>query len=183
MIYLVGGAPRAGKSILGQRISAKLNVGWVSTDLLMALLRVKNDPAVKMEWNAAPTAITANAEWFSPYLERFIWGVSSLADIYVIEGVGFLPAQVLQLSSRYQICAVFLGCSSMTLERLDQFPGRSPGYSLLPEEMRRQIVEDVPHWSTFIQQEAERYGYPYLDMVGHFPDRLHAAEEVLAPGV
>ena len=64
MIYLVGGAPRAGKSILGQRISTKLQVGWVSTDLLLELLRVKKDEGVKREWNAAPKAITANAEWF-----------------------------------------------------------------------------------------------------------------------
>ena len=34
MIYFVGGAPRVGKSILGRRLSAKLKVGWVSTDLL-----------------------------------------------------------------------------------------------------------------------------------------------------
>jgi len=40
MIYLIGGAPRAGKSILGQRLCATLKVGWVSTDLLMELLRV-----------------------------------------------------------------------------------------------------------------------------------------------
>ena len=35
MIYLIGGAPRAGKSILCQQIAAKLRVGWISTDLLM----------------------------------------------------------------------------------------------------------------------------------------------------
>src|SRR6266511_3191740 len=56
MIYLVGGAPRAGKSILAQQISTKLQVGWVSTDLLLDLLRVKKDEGVKREWNAAPEA-------------------------------------------------------------------------------------------------------------------------------
>ena len=179
MIYLVGGAPRVGKSILGQRVSATLNAGWVSTDVLMQLLRVKNEAGIKVEWNATPSAITATAEWFFPYLERFIWGVSSLADKYVIEGVDFLPAQVAQLAPQYQLRAVFLGCSSMTLERLDQFPGRSHGYSLLPEEVRRQIVQDVPHWSDFIRQEAERFGYAYVDMVSQFPERLRAAEAIL----
>jgi hypothetical protein len=149
----------------------------------MQLLSVKNEPGIKVEWNAAPAAITANAEWFFPYLERFIWGVSSLADNYVIEGVDFLPAQVVQLSPQYQIRAVFLGCSSMTLERLNQFPGRSRGYSRLPEAVRRQIVQDVPLWSEFIRQEAERFGYPYVDMVSHFPERLRAAEAVLTTGV
>ena len=127
MMYLVGGAPRAGKTILAQRLSRTLQVGWVSTDLLMELLRVTNPVGIKMEWNAAPAAITANAEWFFPYLERFVWGVTSLADQYVIEGVDFLPAQVAQLATQYPIRAVFLGCSRMTLERFDRFPGRSQG--------------------------------------------------------
>jgi hypothetical protein len=183
MLYLVGGAPRAGKTILSQRVSANLKVGWVSTDVLMQMLMVKNEVGIKAEWNAAPAAITANAEWFFPYLERFIWGISSLADNYVIEGVDFLPAQIVQLSAEYQIRAVFLGCSTMTLDRLDRFPGRSHGYSHLPEEARQQIVQDVPQWSAVIRQEAERFGYPYIDMVSQFPERLHAAEALLTSDV
>jgi hypothetical protein len=148
----------------------------------MELLRVANAAGRKMKWDAVPEAITANAEWFFPYLERFVWGVSSLAGHYVIEGVDFLPAQVAQLSARYPIRAVFLGCSRLTLEGLTQFPGRSPGYGSLPEAQRRQIVEDVPRWSAFIRQEADRFGYTYVDMVGDFPQRLAEAEMVLTTG-
>jgi hypothetical protein len=182
MIYLVGGAPRAGKSILSQRISAKLKIGWISTDLLMELLRVKNDEGVIVEWNAAPEAVAAAAEWFFPYLERFAWGVSSLAESYVIEGVNFLPAQVALLAAQYPIRAVFLGRSKMTLEQFDQFPGRSRGYAGLPEAMRRQIVQDVPLWSEFVRQEAECFGYPYVDMSDDFPLRLSEAEATLTTG-
>lgn len=178
MIYFVGGAPRAGKSLLAQRLCATLKAGWISTDLLMELLRVANAAGHKMQWDATPEAITTDAEWFFPYLERFVWGVNALADHYVIEGVDFLPAQVAQLSTQYQIRAVFLGCSHLTLENLNQYAGRS-GYSHLPEALRRQIVEDVPRWSTFIQQEAERFGYAYVDMVSDFPQRLAEAEMVL----
>ncbi len=183
MMYFVGGAPRAGKTILGQRLVTTLNAGWVSTDLLLELLRMTNPVGIKREWNAAPAAITANADWFFPYLERFVWGVTSLADQYVIEGVDFLPAQVAQLAPQYPIRAVFLGCSRMTLERFDQFPGRSPGYGGLPEARRRQIVQDVPRWSAFIQQEAERFGYAYVDMGSDFFRRLDEAEMVLTTRV
>src|SRR5579872_5925747 len=183
MIYLIGGAPRAGKTILGQRLCATLKVGWVSTDLLMELLRVANAAGRKMKWDAAPEAITAAAEWFFPYLERFLWGVSSFADHYVIEGVDFLPAQVAQLSTQYPIRTVFLGCSRMTLEGLAQFPGRSQGYVNLPEARRRQIVEDVPRWSAFIRQEADRFGYAYVDTASDFFQRLAEAESVLTTGV
>jgi hypothetical protein len=183
MIYMIGGAPRAGKSILGQQVSAKLKVGWISTDLLMELLRVKNVEGIKAEWNAAPAAITKNAEWFFPCLERFIWGVNSLAEDYMIEGVDFLPAQVSQLSKNYPIRSVFIGCSEMTLERFDQFPGRSPGYAFLPEERRRQIVHDVPRWSEFIRQEAKRLDHPYIDMIGDFSSRLLEAEAMLTTDI
>ena len=64
----------------------------------------------------------------------------------------------------------------MALEDFTQFPGRSKGYATLPEAHRRQIVEDVPHWSAFIRQEAERLGYPYVDMVGDFSQHLTKAE-------
>jgi hypothetical protein len=148
----------------------------------MELLRVANAPGRKMKWDAAPGAITVNAEWFFPYLERFIWGVSSFTDDYVIEGVDFLPAQVAQLSTQYPIRAVFLGCSRLTLEDFTHFPGRSKGYVNLPEAQRRQMVEDVPRWSAFIRQEAERFGYTYVDMVGDFSQSLAEAELVLTTG-
>ena len=148
MIYLIGGAPRAGKTILAQRLSSKLHVGWISTDLLLTLLGMTKVEGIKTEWNAAPEAVTASAEWFFPYLERFIWGISSMAEQYVIEGVDFLPGQVAQLALQYQLRSVFLGCSSMTLESLDQFPGhldarsiRLPPLSVAPLEDNRICVE------------------------------------------
>ena len=179
MIYLIGGAPRAGKSILAQQVAAHLRIGWISTDLLMELLRVKKEEGVKVQWNATPESITAQAEWFFPYLERFAWGVASLAEHYLIEGVDFLPTQIRQLSAQYEIRALFLGCSGMTLEHLDRFPGRSPGYSYLPEEMRRQIAVDVPLWSEWIRHQAEELDYPYIDTAGDFSARLSQAESTL----
>ena len=179
MIYLIGGAPRAGKSILTQQFAAKQRIGWISTDLLMELLRVNNKPGIKSEWNGTPEAIVAAADWFFPFLERFVWGASSLAEDYAIEGVDFLPAQVAQLASRYQIRCVFLGCSQMTLEKFERFPGRSPGYNGLPETLRRQIVHDVPLWSEFILEEAARFDFACVDTAHDFSQRMLEAEAAL----
>ncbi len=179
MIYLVGGAPRVGKSILGQQVAAHLKIGWISTDLLMTILGMTKVEGIKTEWDATPEAITASAEWFFPYLERFVWGAASLAENYLIEGVDFLPSQVKQLSAQYPLQAVFLGCSKMTLEHFDQYPGRSRGYSGLPEDVRRQFAKDVPLWSEFVRQECERFFYPYIDMVSDFAQHLEQAESIL----
>ena len=183
MIYLIGGAPRAGKTILVQQLAETLGIGWISTDILQDLLRFNNHGDTKVEWNGTPEAIVAKAENFFPYLERFVWGANSLSDNYAVEGVDFLPAHVIQLSMRYPIRSVFLGCSDMTLERFDQFPGRSRGYAGLPMDMRRQIVHDVPLWSDFIRQEAEKFGFAYVDMSDDFPSRLNEVEAFLVKGV
>ena len=182
MIYLIGGAPRVGKSLLCQRLASKLKIGWISTDLLIGLLQVKQEEGVKTEWDAAPQAIATAAEWFFPYLQRFVWGVSSLAEDYIVEGVDFLPSQAVLLEAQYPIRSVFLGRSQMTLEQFERFPGRSRGYAGLPEALRRQIVQDVPHWSAFIQSEADRCGCRYIDMQGDFTSHLDEAEASLMTG-
>jgi hypothetical protein len=179
MIYLIGGAARVGKTTLCQQVSTTLSIGWISTDLLMTLLGVTKVEGIKTEWNATPEALKTNAKWFYPYLERFVWGVLSFTNDYVIDGVDFLPEQVALLSAQYPIRAVFLGCSTMTMEIFEQFPGRSPGYIGLPEAFRRQIVQDMPPWSEFIRQEAERFGYAYVDTGSNFPQRLAEAKAVL----
>lgn len=176
MIYLIGGAPRVGKSILCQQVAAKLGVGWMSTDVLEDLLRFMKVQGVKYSWDASPEAITAAAEWFYPCLERFVWGIQSMSDGYAIEGVDFLPAHAARLAEKYAVRAVFLGCSAMDLERFDRYPGRSKGYAGLPEDTRRQFAGDIPGWSAFIRQEAERWGVPYIDMAVDFDQRLREAE-------
>ena len=47
MIYMMGRAPRAGKSILCQHFASKMEIGWISTDLLIQVLRVKNEDDIK----------------------------------------------------------------------------------------------------------------------------------------
>ena len=178
MIYLVGGAPRVGKSIVCQQVAARLAIGWMSTDVLVQLLKLQSSDVVSIEWNV-PESISATAEWFFPYLERFVWGVSSLAEQYVIEGVDFLPAHVTRLAEYYPLRCVFLGCSDMTLERFERFPGKSPGYTGLPPAIGRQIVAHVPMHSELVRREAERFGFPYLDMAGDFVARLRDADAAL----
>jgi hypothetical protein len=89
---------------------------------------------------------------------------------------------VAQLSAQHPIRSVFLGCSTMTLERFEHFPGRSPGYIGLPMDMRRQIVQHVPMHSDLVRREAKAFGYPYVDMAGDFEARLREADAVLTAG-
>lgn len=175
MIYLVGGAPRAGKSILGQRVAQRLNIGWVATDVLRTLVKGEAEE----RWDASPEAITRVAEAFFPYLEKFVWGIGTLADHYLIEGVHFLPRHVVALGQRFAVRSVFIGSAGLTLERFEQFPGRSRGYASLPADFKRQIVHDVPRWSQLIADECAAAGCAYVDTSGDFAGQLAEAERLL----
>lgn len=179
MIYLIGGAPRSGKTLLAQRLARKLGAGWISTDLLRDLVKVKIDEGPPVVWDASPQAIIAWADWFFPCLNRFVWGVNSLSDHYIIEGVHFLPIQAAELGDRFSIRALFIGCSTMSVDKLDQFPGRSQGYAALPSGIKEQIAADVPLWSRFIEREANKVGYPFLDMADDFERHVTRAERLL----
>ena len=52
-------------------------------------------------------------------------------------------------------------------------------YVSFTDKLRRQIAHDVPLWSAFVRQKAERFGYPYIDMIGDFPSRLREADAAL----
>ncbi|MEZ5558633.1 MAG: hypothetical protein R3E86_08850 [Pseudomonadales bacterium] len=179
MIYFIGGAARTGKSTLCQRFAASKGFGWISTDLISELLR---EAGTKMPdaWDARPESISERCEKFFPFLERFVVGANSMTNDYVIEGVDFLPRHLTALEDRVSVNGVFLGRSEMTLETIRKFHGKSPGYSALSEDTCRQIVADVPLWSSWIESEAKELGYSYIDMSGHdFIGQLGQALSIL----
>ncbi len=155
MIYFVGGAPRSGKSSRGQRVVANLKIGWTSTDLLKDLLRVQDVEGGPAVWEWDPQTIAASAEWFYPFLERYVWGLNPIADHYLIGGVDFLPRQASLLAEKFPLRSVFLGCLEMDFALFDRYPGRSRGYAGLPESTRRHLVGMIPEWSAFMRSEAE----------------------------
>jgi len=163
MIFFVGGAARTGKSMLCQRLSASEGFGWISTDLISEILR---EAGIKMPdtWDARPESISSRCDEFFPFLERFVVGVKSMTKNYVLEGVDFLPRHVAALEDRVELNALFLGRSEMTVEAVRQFHGKSPGYAALPEDVCRQIAADIPLWSSWIEGQAQEFGYPYMDM-------------------
>jgi hypothetical protein len=160
-------------------VAAELRTNWISTDLMIGLLSVSGAQIVHIDWNK-PESITAAAEWFFPYLKRFVGGANYMADGYLIEGVDFLPVQVRRLSEEFEIRAIFLGRSELTLDDFNNYPGRSHGYLSVPEEVRQQIIQHIPMHSEIVRRGANRFEFPYIDMVGDFSSRLEEAARLLS---
>jgi hypothetical protein len=83
---LLGGPPRCGKTLLGQRVASELGIGWLSTDtirdvvnMLMPALYESGGPGV----DPGP-----EADLFFPYFERAVESCNYLVDDYLIEVSG-----------------------------------------------------------------------------------------------
>ena len=108
MIYLIGGAPRCGKTTFSKILAAKKRISWISTDLIESVVAEYMSPDEIRK--GLPTAnvctalpqeslrteiISAKTLW--PGTKRFIKALLKWKHDYVIEGVHLLPQFVHEL--------------------------------------------------------------------------------------
>lgn len=130
MIYLIGGSPRSGKTILSKKLSEKLAVPYISTDVLRLFMVacLKHDdkynyfPFEKMfdlsaavdtfyEENSGDDMLAADlkeAENLMPGIIAFIDYFKKSNVNYIIEGVHFLPSLIANLKGDEGIRIIML---------------------------------------------------------------------------
>ena len=86
MLYLIGGAPRCGKTLLAQRVASALRAGWCSTDTVRDVVTMLLPGFEAAGGVGRPPG--AEADLFFPYFERTAESCAYLAEDYVVEGVG-----------------------------------------------------------------------------------------------
>lgn len=115
MVYLVGGAPRCGKTILSKAIAKEKGISWLSTDSIWAIVTAttpvsqlkKKFPYRKYDFRKDPPGTILKAEitesktlW--PAIEALIKDLVDRHEDYVIEGVHLMPELVRELKgTRY----------------------------------------------------------------------------------
>lgn len=115
MVYLVGGAPRCGKTILSKAIAKEKGVSWLSTDSIWSMITAstpvsqlkKKFPYRKYDFRKDPpeTILKAEiieAETLWPATKALIQELINRQEDYVIEGVHLMPELVRSLKgTRY----------------------------------------------------------------------------------
>ncbi|MEI7741468.1 MAG: hypothetical protein WCJ29_03095 [bacterium] len=112
MIYLIGGAPRSGKTILSKRIAAQKNISWISTDSIRAMVLAGTKKSliskkfpyqkVSLEKNPAPELLRAEiteSKTLWPNVEALIKQFIDCNEDYIVEGVHLMPRLVSKLKS------------------------------------------------------------------------------------
>ena len=188
MIFLLGGPPRVGKSIISSRIQQKRAVSVVSTDTLGAVLenvlspeavpdlfafgkfheipmaeRVKlimNDPAELIDYLRKESYIVWKA------VEAFIRRENDEGRDVLIEGVAVLP----ELMSRLEDIphrVVFIGHQGESLKENIKKSAEENEHDWMRDVSDQYIgafAIFVKRMSGYIEQETKKYGFKYIEM-------------------
>lgn len=174
MIYLIGGAPRVGKSQLLQKLIERKPTPALSCDFLYDLEQIKNLDGF------SGADILTKGELFFPTLKQLLINIALRSENTAIEGEVILPSQIRELSEQYDIKACFIGFSEVDFEQIQQFGGFfNWPQCKLDNGLETEVVdlaERTVQRSEVIRSECEKYNLPYFDMAG---DYVAAQQKVL----
>lgn len=204
MIYLIGGAPRCGKTILSKKIAVKKRISWISTDTIRSMVLAstakslvskkfpfeklqKGGPYADLESTAPHTLLRAEiteSRSIWPSVRSMIEKLIESQEDFVIEGVHLLPALVAQLKTTpywKQLRPVYLvKCDLAEIE--EGFSRNASRHdwlasALTNESLRNKAARYVQTESLFLSKEAKKYGFLCVDTGKEFQKKLTTAAE------
>lgn len=185
VIYLVGGAPRVGKSSLAQRLLVSDGIPWLPTDVIRTVVRrvVPEVDAVDQD----PVDAVAFAEVMYPHIEQAAEVCAEEADRFLIEGFELAPSYPARLRAALagsEIRACFLGHRSFSAEDLAAYRGPKPQSEgdLSPGELR-ESASWIRHRSRELAEQCTALRVPYVDVgqVGFSAAMAEARRLLLGP--
>lgn len=182
MIFLIGGAPRLGKSILATKLLNDRGIPWLSTDSLCAMLR----PGTEMQFAHVMHLGTAQivkrelteAESISKTLALFIERqIESGAD-FTLEGAHLLPALVghIQKTRPAEVKSVFVVSTdkNLALSGLRADMREQNWMCGASDEMQRAMADFVVGYSKEMKSQAEMEGLFIYERTENFQQDVEA---------
>jgi hypothetical protein len=183
VIYLVGGAPRVGKSSLAQRLLLTDGIPWLPTDVVRTVVRRVAPEVDAIDQD--PVDPDALAEVMYPHIEQAAEVCAEEADRFLIEGFELVPSYLARLRAALgetEVRGCFLGHGSFSADDLAGYRGPKPQHesNLLPEELR-ESANWIRHRSRQLCQQCGSLGVPYVDVgeAGGFEAAMAEARRLL----
>ncbi len=188
MIFLLGGPPRVGKSIIASKIRQKHAVSVVSTDSLCAVLQNVLSPELapdlfifdrfnKISMAERVKLITRDPEELIDYVRQESRVVWKAVDPFIrreneegrdvlIEGVAILPELISQLEGSTHRVVLIGNQGENHEENIKAFADENETDWMrdVSDQYISGFAMFVKKMSAYIEQEAKKYGFKYIEM-------------------
>ena len=202
MIYLIGGSPRGGKSILAKKLSRILNVPYISTDDLRCVVlpyfkgndRGKNFPFIKMFDSVGID------KFFKSYTgkeilnadlkeSKSIWpGIESLIDHLlsckmdcIIEGIHLLPNLIKKYKKNKNVKFAFV--NKLDIKKIYQGLLKNNNDWLVSNTKNKGTLslaaKSLNVYGKFFLRETDKYGFKCFNTEDNFQEIIQNAFEYL----
>jgi hypothetical protein len=164
-LYLVGGAPRVGKSSLAQRLLERDGIPWLPTDVLRTVLRrvLPQLDAIDKD----PVDALLLAEFMYPHVEQAAEVCAEEAACFLIEGFELSPSYVARLQAalgQTEVHGCFLGHGSFSIEDLASYRGPKPQHHGASRAELGEAAAWIRRRSRQLRAECGDAGVPYVDV-------------------
>ena len=181
MLYLIGGASRAGKSILAGQLCTNHGIPWFSLDVLrMALFR--GEPRLGLDPNRDDQVEAAHL-W--PIIREMIERLIDDGRDSAIEGVCLRPEDVASTIAKFkrQVTGCFLGyadaSSSDKVDQILRHPGPNNWIKEMPASYVTDHVSQNMQVSSILRTQCQEFGLAYFDTHRDFDQVILSAVDFL----
>ncbi len=206
MIYLIGGAPRCGKSILAEQ----LGHSWISTDtvesMCAACITDPHEREIRFTKSVMRTKTHhSNDDMYNSYItkeivEAYIAQAATISESlkalvscsiqekrdFTIEGYHLQPYLIYELFEQYgnhQIRSLNLVRTDATIALRGSMKNTDEHdwfHNKTSHEKTYQKISDmIAFYGAFIKSESEKYDLPYIEMHGNFVSDLKTAKKII----
>lgn len=201
MIYLIGGSPRSGKTILSKKLSERLGVPYISTDVLRLFMIacLKSDdkynyfPFEKMfdssaavdtfyKENSGDDMLAADLEEaknLMPGIIAFIDYFKNSSGNYIIEGVHFLPNLIAHLKEDRDIEIIMLSKkgSDKIYQGLKENRGKDDWIAdnIKDDQILSAAAKSLSQYGEYFEKESAKYSLNCINTEENFFDKIEDA--------
>jgi hypothetical protein len=167
MLYLIGGASRAGKSLLARRLLAEHGVpGFPLDAIMMAAQRLPEHGFAVQSGDSA----YQRATMLWPFTSELIFTAAAQMQDYAFEGDYLLPRLVAVFQKKYPALptrAVFLGYAqadpALKLEAIREHVSTNDWTRRLDANALQDVVQRQIDFSRRLRAECSLWGLPYVE--------------------
>jgi hypothetical protein len=165
VLYLVGGAPRVGKSSLAQRLLEADGIPWLPTDVIRTVLRRVLPQLDVIDEDPVDAAVLA--EFMYPYIEQAAEVCAMEAERFLIEGFELSPLHPARLQAALEgteVRACFLGHTSFSSDDLADYMGPKPQHHGASDAELDEAATWIRRRSIDLREQCHDASLPYVDI-------------------